>query len=91
MDAMEYPHFNRKYIFNPGPFSIAILDYRSVNFKIKHVFLNSWATQQAAYFEGFLETLVGAVTDSPVTVMSNEWTKNYRNIWDKDPFLPFSV
>ena len=26
------PIFNRKYIFNPGPFSIAILDYRSVNF-----------------------------------------------------------
>ena len=22
--------FNRKYIFNPGPFSIAMLDYRSV-------------------------------------------------------------
>ena len=24
------PIFNRKYIFNPGPFSIAMLDYRSV-------------------------------------------------------------
>ena len=25
------PIFNRKYIFNPGPFSIAMLDYRSVS------------------------------------------------------------
>ncbi len=26
--------FNRKYIFNPGPFSIAMLDYRSVLYTV---------------------------------------------------------
>ena len=28
--------FNRKYIFNPGPFSIAMLDYRIVTFSELH-------------------------------------------------------
>ena len=33
------PMFNRKYIFNPGPFSIAMLDYRNVHVP-KHHFGN---------------------------------------------------
>ena len=31
---MEYPHVYRKYIFNPGPFSIAMLVYQSVSPKL---------------------------------------------------------